>query len=89
MTISSRIVFCGNCGTILDENGSTPLENQRPCPECGSQKRSASITANAEMSTKNIRRAREGRRKKGKPILEQLVGDQIQETTGKWMKKRE
>jgi Zn finger protein HypA/HybF involved in hydrogenase expression len=30
---------CGDCGHVLDESPSTPVEQRAPCPECGSVKR--------------------------------------------------
>ena len=86
MTISRILVLCGNCGTVLDENTSTLIENQSACPECGSQKRSASIGINVTMFHTEVRmKARHG--EKGKPFHEQIVGDNFFHQTGEWRKR--
>jgi hypothetical protein len=54
MAVRHVVVHCGNCGTVLDENPNTPIENQRTCIECGSQKRSARIDVESGMNSKVI-----------------------------------
>jgi hypothetical protein len=88
MAVSHVIVHCGNCGTILDKNPNTTIVNQHTCIECGSQKRSARIDVESGMNSKFIIKAREGKRKKGKPVLEQIVGDQFDHKTNRWIKKK-
>jgi hypothetical protein len=88
MTANRSVVQCGNCSTILAEGASIPIENQRTCPECGSQKRSASIAVRSNMFSKVIMKASQGGKGKGKPFLEQIIGDELQHKTNTWMKKK-
>lgn len=51
-----ELSVCGNCGETLAESASTPVEKCKPCPKCGSTRRSfavelaASVTASASVT---------------------------------------
>jgi hypothetical protein len=71
---------------MLDEDAGTPAEKRSPCPDCGSMKRavemtiSSTITAHSKLSLKG----RHGGR--GRPFIEQTVGDDLHRKSGKWMR---
>jgi hypothetical protein len=86
MTSSLPIVKCGSCGGLLDEDASTPIENRRSCPECGSKTRALSITVSGAITMHSKIGMKARHAKKGRPFLEQIVGDDLHHKTGRWMK---
>ena len=40
-------VYCGQCGTKLDERPNTPVEERKPCPNCGATRRRYAVTLSA------------------------------------------
>ena len=87
MTTNSIVVTCEECGTLLDEDQSTPTESRKPCPKCGSLNRHVNIQVH---DTANLREKirMKGRDEAGKPFIEQVHGDDLHRKSGKWMKLR-
>jgi hypothetical protein len=88
MTVSQPVVKCGDCGQFLPENASTPIENRKPCPRCGSAKRAVSVDIQATVSLQSKLGLKARHAKSGRPFMEQMVGDDLQRKTGKWMRIR-
>jgi hypothetical protein len=86
MTNAVQAVKCGNCGKELEEEPTIFVESRRPCPNCGSTTRLFEAATNGKLPlySKLGIKARHGN--KGKPFIEQIVGDDLQHKTGKWMK---
>lgn len=85
MPTSTPVVNCGNCGSELDEDVSSGVEYRQSCPHCGSLTRRVSITVSdtIHVHSKMKVAARHGNR--GRPFLEQIIGDDLYGKTGKWM----
>jgi len=41
---SEQSVFCGGCGSPLDQPANLPVEQRTPCPSCGSMSRQINLT---------------------------------------------
>lgn len=54
-------VLCGKCGASLSEPTGLPEERRKPCPECGSKKRSYAVNMTTEVKALTTLLA-EGRR---------------------------
>lgn len=86
MSADLPLVKCGNCGKLLDEDASSPIENRRPCPECGSKTRVVSIEMDGTVTVHSKLGMKARHTQKGRPFLEQITGDDLHRKTGKWMK---
>jgi hypothetical protein len=81
-------VQCGDCGLPLDEDLNEP--NRRPCPACGSTCRTFSRAAatTADFKEKVGLKVKDPLLTgKNKIRTEQVCGDELNHTTGKWIKK--
>ena len=81
-------VQCGGCGTLLDEiaqQGET-----LPCPHCGSSQRCVNVSVIDEIQIKEqvgMKAKDPTRISKRKIKIEQLIGDDLHRSSGKWYKK--
>jgi phage FluMu protein Com len=85
MTANSIVVTCEECGTLLDEDQSTPTESRKPCPKCGSLNRHVNIQVHDTVNLREKLRMK-GRDDAGKPFIEQVHGDSLHRKSRKWMK---
>src|SRR4029077_20872130 len=46
---SEQSVFCGGCGSPLDQPPNLPVEERTPCPICGSMCRRISVTCTGQL----------------------------------------
>src|SRR3989344_7006731 len=87
MTEVSQQSFCGQCNTELDELPSTPIDERKPCPKCGSMVRalrvsvSETVKVHASMELHHIEPGRK------RPKAEIISGDDLHRKSGKWMNK--
>jgi hypothetical protein len=88
MSADSVKVLCGQCREVLDEDPHAKAEDRSPCPTCGSTARHFEVVASGEIKlrSKVSLKAKHGGR--GKPFVEQVVGDDLHRKTGRWMKLR-
>lgn len=47
---SEQSVFCGGCGSPLDQPANLPVEERTPCPSCGSMSRHISVTCSGGLT---------------------------------------
>lgn len=88
MPVHYPSVFCGNCGLVLEENTSCPVEETNPCPSCGSVRRNIYVTIH-DTGTSREKLGMKGRHSAGgKPFIEQVSGDDLHRKSGKWMNLR-
>jgi hypothetical protein len=75
---------CSQCKGALDASYGAP--DQRPCPICGSTRRTINVLLNCEVKVECFAkvRVRSGKRRKGKPVLETIVGDEFHHGRGRW-----
>ena len=81
-------VQCGGCGTVLAETAQQV--ERKPCPNCGSGLRQINVSVTDEMSVKEQvgMKAKDATLSGKKKIrIEQLVGDDLHQKSGKWYKK--
>jgi hypothetical protein len=86
VTNDFQVVKCGNCGKLLDEEPTTSVENRRPCPECGSTARAFEVAVSGSLPLHRQLKLKARHGIKGKPFMEQTVGDDLHRKTGRWMK---
>lgn len=90
MTRTFTIVRCDNCGQILEEPPGLNTEDKKPCPICGSTSRRYGIDVNEEVVPREKLRlkAKHTKKKKEKerPYCEIVTGDDLQRSTGIWMR---
>ncbi len=86
MPVDNKTVSCGKCKIHLEEATNLPPNKRTPCPNCGSVSRlfHVSIHDTSTMKSKLGMKARHPNG--GKPFIEQVSGDDLQQKTGKWMK---
>ena len=79
-----KTLECSQCKAALDPSYGAP--DQRPCPKCGSTRRTINISISDEVEVECFAkaRARSGERRKGKPLLETIVGDEFYHGSGRW-----
>jgi hypothetical protein len=75
---------CSQCKSALDASYNAP--DQRPCPRCGSTFRTIHASVRDEIKAELFvkTRVRSGERRKGKPLLETIVGDEFHRGRGRW-----
>ena len=88
MPADSVKVLCGRCREVLDEDPHAKAEDRGPCPTCGSTARHFEVAVSDEITlrSKVSLKAKHGGR--GRPFVEQVVGDDLHRKTGRWMKLR-
>ena len=87
MAADSTVVRCADCNQILEEDPSLPADERTVCPGCGSMARRVDIHVHEELGFKS-QVAMKGRHSgEKKPYVEQVDGDDLQRSTGRWMKK--
>jgi hypothetical protein len=50
MDDSEQSVFCGGCGSLLDQAANLPVEERTPCPICGSMSRQIRVTCTGNLN---------------------------------------
>lgn len=85
-------VYCGSCGWQVPDPKAwmhSPVAQRQPCPSCGSLDEwiaELSVTDNVQAREfVGLKGKRLGRKK---PVYELQDGDQLERSTGRWMKKR-
>lgn len=80
------VVTCQDCGTIVDEDPSTPVETKQPCPSCGSKTRLIKVHAKAERVMEVHESAHLKARMPGEEqqYLEVEAGDSLYVKTGEY-----
>jgi len=85
MPVDQKLVRCGDCNLILEEDSGITSEDRQPCPACGSLKRSYHLTIH-DSFTIHEKIGRKGHHEEGrKPYIEQVNGDDLHRKSGKWM----
>jgi|SRR5579871_5365428 len=82
--MSASSVFCGECGQQLDELPSTPSAARVPCPICGSLRRRFNRGLGVTIAPHSAVAVKLKRGGRGRPALEQRVGDDLHRATGQW-----
>jgi hypothetical protein len=75
---------CSVCGAVIDEPASTPVEERRPCPSCGSTARTFSAHVHESVTFREkigLKHKRPGHKK---PIYESVSGEDLHRATGQW-----
>jgi hypothetical protein len=86
MAVVSSSVQCGDCQAYLVDE--TAWDNERrPCPECGSVRRSISMHVSDELKIYEHFRSRQKQEGTSGYIHDQIVGDDYTKATGKFNKK--
>jgi phage FluMu protein Com len=85
MSIDQKVVRCGDCNIILEEDSGITVEDRQPCPACGSLKRLCHLTIH-DSCTFHEKIGMKGRHKEGrKPYIEQVHGADLHRKSEKWM----
>ena len=88
MGVDSTATRCGECGTTLDESPQAAADQRQPCPRCGSLKRSFSVHLEERLTVRSKLGFKARRNGKGRPFAEGVQGDDLQRSTGRWMRLR-
>lgn len=78
--------ICLHCNAVLNESPQTLVEDQKPCPQCGSMTRlykNVNIQDAVQVKTLLNRKARNERNRR--PFLQQKSGDSLYIKTQKWV----
>jgi hypothetical protein len=78
---------CAGCGHDLDEDPGAPVETRDPCPICGSLVRHIAIHVEDTIAIHESTRVQGRPGTGGKPFVDQIVGDDLQRSTGRWMRR--
>jgi len=80
-------VTCAQCEAVLDESPQAPADQRAACPHCGSTARlfKVELSDTVEVKSSLSMKAKEAGR--GKPFLEQKVGDDFYRKAQKWVKR--
>jgi len=78
------MLACSECKGVLDASYNAP--DQRPCPRCGSKRRTIHVSTIETVEVESFAkvRVRSGERKKGKPLIETYAGDELHNGRGRW-----
>ena len=83
---SEPVVTCKTCGAELDESASAPVDERKPCPECGSLERHVAITLEGKVSVSSSLGLKAKTGGRGKPFMELKQGDSFSTSRGKFMR---
>ena len=86
MPVQSRTTKCGQCGNVLPEDPSIPVEARIPCPKCGSTTRGFAVAVSSTVELHSKLRLKARHAAGGRPYLEQTVGSDLHRKTGIWMR---
>lgn len=86
MMIGSPIVTC-RCGVILEESLSIPVHDRKPCFSCGGVDRVYKITLGDTVILRRSLSIKARHAGRGKPFLEQKVGDSFSYRFQKWFRR--
>jgi hypothetical protein len=75
---------CGDCGHVLDESPSIPVEQRAPCPECGSVKRKVLVEVSDTIEIHDIVAIKARHDGERRPFREGKYGDGLHRDSGKW-----
>jgi hypothetical protein len=76
-------LFC-HCGRVLDEAAGLPVNERKPCPECGSLARLHKVEIHEELRVEGHLGMRLRHPGKGKWMVQQHEGDSFFHKTGVW-----
>jgi hypothetical protein len=76
-------LFC-HCGRVLDEPPGLPVDQRKPCPECGSLGRLHKVEIHEELKLEGHLGMRSRHPGKGKWKVQQHEGDSFFHKTGVW-----
>ncbi len=86
MAVDSVLVRCGSCRAQFEEDPHAPAEERRSCPNCGSRARHFDVNVSDTVTLHSKLRARGRHSGKGRPFIDQSVGNDLDRRSGHWMK---
>jgi hypothetical protein len=86
MMIGPPVVTC-RCGVMLEESLSIPVDDRKPCFSCGSVGRVYKITLGGTVTLRSSLSLKARHAGRGKPFLEQKIGDSFSYRFQKWFRR--
>ena len=84
MSVNVDAIVCSACGAAIDEPPSTPLDERKPCPSCGSLVRTFNVHVHESVTLREkigLKHKRPGHKE---PIYESVLGEDLHRATGQW-----
>src|SRR5665213_128619 len=79
-----NIVVCSNCQAPQDELPGLDVTLRSPCPKCGGLSRTQCVSVAFGLGIHSLIGIKGKRDGKGKPFIEQKIGDDLHRDSGKW-----
>lgn len=86
MSVDRPGVQCSDCGIELSEEANHATSDRKPCPNCGSIRRTIRVSIHDTITFKSKVGVKGRRGGRGKPFIEHVFGDDLNVRSGKWMK---
>jgi hypothetical protein len=81
-------VRCSEYGFDIDDTSETPKSSWKPCPNCGSLRRTPVLRYHETLNLHEMTKLKAEKEGEKKPSYEALEGDDLQRSTGKYVEKK-